>query len=141
MAKIADKVAEMLLAMAQQIGTDVRNILARLDRLEQNSGGGTVTVSDRVLVYRRTQRFDFINPENNSFAWSGQQIRYEFDVPQEFVGKFCEVFINGNVDARVPAMTPTLTLFSQNPTDKDEILIVAYVDSEHVDTTLYAHGL
>lgn len=102
---------------------------------ENNSNG------DTVLVYRRTQYFDFIDPNTHSFAWSGQQIKYEFDLPDEYVGKFCEVFINGEVDARVSSMPKRLTLYSQNPTDKDEILIIAYADSEHVTNTLYAHGL
>lgn len=127
------------------IGQDVKAILNRLDTLEQrptDNGGNTVQpAQDRILVYRRTQHFDFIDKETGSFAWSGNQIKYSFNVPPEFVGKFCEVFINGNVDARVPSMPETLTLASQNPTDKDEILIVAYEDSEHVEDTLNAHGL
>ena len=127
------------------IGQDVKAILARLDKIEQgkpidNNENTVQTAQDRIYVYRRTQRFNF-EDENHNFVWSGQQIKYSFPVPTEFVGKFCEVFINGNIDARVPSMTENLTLYSQNPTDKDEILILAYEDSEHVENTINAHGL
>lgn len=131
-----------LKAVLQEIGSDVKSILNRIDKLENKPTNDVAPVAqDRILVYRRTQHFDFIDKESGSYAWSGNQIQYSFPVPKEFVGKFCEVFINGNVDARVPSMPDTLTLYSQNPTDKDEILIVGYEDSEHVEDTLNAHGL
>ena len=127
------------------IGQDVKSILNRLDKIEQtkpvdNNENTVKTAQDRIYVYRRTQRFNF-EDENHNFAYSGKQIQYSFQIPAEFVGKFCEVFINGNIDARVPSMPETLTLYSQNPTDKDEILIVGYEDSEYVEDTLQAHGL
>lgn len=121
-------------ALNELISTEKKRINALEAKLQELSKSG-----DKFLIYRRTQYFNFYG-ENNNFSWSGQQIRYNITLPPAFVGKFCEVFINGNIDARVPNMPETIELFSQDPLNKDEILIVAYEDSEHITDTLQAYG-
>lgn len=130
-----------LTSLTQTIGNDVKDILARLDKLESGTTSTSASVKDRIHIYRRTQTYNFVNPENQSYAWSGEQIKYTFPMPPEFVGKFCEVFINGNIDARVPSMSSELTLYSQNTTGTDEVLVIAYEDSEHITHELMTHGL
>lgn len=128
------KVAEAVYQTNQQL-TQIQERLSSAkptDRPELNT-------DSPILVYRRSQRYNYTDPQGN-IKIPGQ-VRYTLSLPLELQGKFAVVYINGNIDARVASLPPTIDLFSQDILNGDEILILAYTNEGKIIDTLDVYNM